>query len=443
MRPDASALPCTPRVVARVLDACAQHDGEFSDSAAWAALDPGLTAQLLDAAFTLPGLAPLLSIGLPQALDGLGRARTRPIATHAAMAQLFTRDLPLPGYRRLWRDSICTAHLAQLIAQHARFANPAEAYLAGMLCNIGQFGLLHEFKADYERLLDSTRSKAELLLLEKSCFGTTHVEVGEQLARRWNAPSFLADAIRYQHYSLNSVQGAHALVTICNLATRLAEGSNELSPSQLELGLTLFALSADDLAQMLRDADATSEQAARELGLSGQHESATHGAPDDELYRQMRDLMLVAGGPGSTAEKDCPLIGCAMQLRVAFGFTAPLFFLLEKDQPALRVRVLPGQSALAEQLTVRLNGHRNLPAHCFVTHNLVHSFDSAQKPGVLDEQIIRLAGANGVLCIPLIGPARKMAGVAVVGIHAADVALIESEKKLCWQSVRKPPTPCL
>ena len=120
MRPDASALPCTPRVVARVLDACAQHDGEFSDSAAWAALDPGLTAQLLDAAFTLPGLAPLLSIGLPQALDGLGRARTRPIATHAAMAQLFTRDLPLPGYRRLWRDSICTAHLAQLIAQHAR-----------------------------------------------------------------------------------------------------------------------------------------------------------------------------------------------------------------------------------------------------------------------------------------------------------------------------------
>jgi diguanylate cyclase (GGDEF)-like protein len=416
-------------VVARVLDACVQGEADFGQSAAWAALDPGLAARLLDAACSLPGVTPPCPLGLPEAFVGLGPNRVQPIVTHAAMGELFAQSPALTAYGLLWRDAIRTAHLAELIAQKAQFGNCSEAYLAGLLCNIGQFLMLKKFTSDYAAMLASGASRAALLLLERSQFETTHVEMGERMARRWNAASFLADAIRYQHYSLQSVAGAHPLVTICNLAVRLSGNSSELSDKKFLHGMKLFALSSDELGWMVRDAEATSEQAARELGLSDHGSTSALDKPVTDLFRPMRDLLLINGRSHSGSMDDSPLVRLAMQLRVAFGFSAPIFFLSDATRAVLHGHALPGQNPLINQLTISLVEDHGLCARSFIRLSLAHTWENLQRHGktVLDEQVSRLAGHDGILCIPLLDRDKNGLGIAAVGIHESDRPLVTRE----------------
>jgi diguanylate cyclase (GGDEF)-like protein/PAS domain S-box-containing protein len=379
----------------------------------------------MDAAFRLPGLVPPNPVELQQALKGLGPARVQPIATHAAMGQLFSRNLAQGAYRRLWREAVCTAHLAELLAQKARYSTPAEAYLAGLLCNVGQFLLLQEFANDYSGLLGSSKSKAELLLLERSCFGTTHVELAEKLTRGWDAGSFLADAIRYQHFSLSSVLGAHPLVLICNLAVHMADCSEEPSAHQIEHGMTLFSLSAQELGQMVRDAAATAEQAARDVGLSDQCD--LDDVQEGELFRQVRNLTLIAGR--LRCDEESSLSRLAMQMHVAFGFGVPVYFLRDPKGDHLLGHAMPGQSRLIEQLVVSPVAEHGLCARSFVEQALLFSVGAGQEHGrsVSDEQIARLAEGAGLLCIPLVDRGARCIGIAAIGIQEEDVALIKRE----------------
>jgi diguanylate cyclase (GGDEF)-like protein/PAS domain S-box-containing protein len=432
MRPDASTLPCASRVVAHVLDACASGDSEFSRGADWAALDPGLATQLLDLAYSLPGLtdAPA-ALDIDQVFSLLGPARIRPLANRAAMEQLFSRAVAQADYRNLWQDAVRLAHLSQLIAQRINYARPTEAYLAGLLSNVGQFCLLREFSADYAGILRSAKTKAELLLLEKSCFGLTHVEAGEQMVRRWNADSFIADAIRFQHYPSKAVQGAHALVVICNFALRLADPSNAATALPGETDSTFGIFSIEDMAQMRRDADATAEQAARELGLSNQLEPGVDAGAGNDLYRQMRDQLLVSPVPDIADSESCPLLRYATRLRVVVGLSTPHFFMLRDDKKALRVDLMPGQNALVTQLEIAIPDGASLVARSFQARQVLHSFDQALLPGrtVLDEQICRFAGASGIACVPLVDRQQACVGVAVIGVEEAQTELIAREAK--------------
>lgn len=152
-----------------------------------------------------------------QAVVVLGQQAIRNVILASTVASLM--DRPVAGYGLekgdLWQHSIAVAGAAREIAKNKGFEIAEEAYTAGLLADIG--------KLAFESLLrDVNLSSLEwqgrtFSDLEGEFFGIDHARLGAELARRWNLPARLLDAIEYHHKPENSKEGC-ALAYAVHLA---------------------------------------------------------------------------------------------------------------------------------------------------------------------------------------------------------------------------------
>jgi len=131
----------------------------------------------------------------------LGLDAIKSIAISSSVLQVFSNITFSSEFalKRFWHNSLTSAMLAKLIAQKTSFPFPDEAYLSGLLIDIGQLVLWSNFPKQYASLLGSTENEAEFSLLESKQLGITHYEAGSWLINSWNLSSFLSDAVLYHH----------------------------------------------------------------------------------------------------------------------------------------------------------------------------------------------------------------------------------------------------
>lgn len=120
------------------------------------------------------------------------------------------------------KHSYLCGYVAQLLANDFEYPVKNEAFVAGLLHDIGiaiihrylnnEFSLISELK--FYRKLNQT--KAEKLIL-----GKTHCEVGAEVASKWYFPQSLIEAIKY-HHSPSEENSNKKLVAIVHLADFIA-----------------------------------------------------------------------------------------------------------------------------------------------------------------------------------------------------------------------------
>lgn len=104
-----------------------------------------------------------------------------------------------------WRHSLATAVAGRVLARLKRSKWDEEIFLSGLLHDIGkliadQF-LPEEMDVFIARTAEFTSgSVEEILNLESRTLGTTHVEVGEYAARKWNLPEAIRTGIAFHHH---------------------------------------------------------------------------------------------------------------------------------------------------------------------------------------------------------------------------------------------------
>lgn len=135
--------------------------------------------------------------GIPQALALLGTGQLRTLVTSAPLGTT-SRSVPGINMQQFWRYSLNTAKLSRSLAglvHHDQIA----AYTAGLLHGLGEL-VIH--LADPEKAhsvntlvppLDMRRSK-----VEQRIFGYCYANVSAGLARRWQLPEVVVDALQYQ-----------------------------------------------------------------------------------------------------------------------------------------------------------------------------------------------------------------------------------------------------
>jgi putative nucleotidyltransferase with HDIG domain len=118
----------------------------------------------------------------------------------------------------LQSHSLRTAALAKQIAGFERLSKAAveEAFLAGMLHDVGKLVLALNCLREYEECIAFARDKTvPTVEAESNAFGITHAEVGMYLLRLWGLPDTVADAVAFHHYpSRSKVRGLGALVIV-------------------------------------------------------------------------------------------------------------------------------------------------------------------------------------------------------------------------------------
>ena len=110
----------------------------------------------------------------------------------------------LKGYslekNELWTQSQTCAIVSRLIAKKVKYPNPEEAYIAGLLRDIGKTILNQHMEKEYSQVLTRVEeNNVSFLDAEREVFGFNHGEIGEKVAEKWNLPESLVDAIGHHH----------------------------------------------------------------------------------------------------------------------------------------------------------------------------------------------------------------------------------------------------
>ena len=77
--------------------------------------------------------------------------------------------------------------------------NAEEAFIAGLLQDIGILFFLHHHPVEYRKIIDRKVKATTLIEAEREVFGIDHAEVGGYLADEWHLPDYVVSAIRSHH----------------------------------------------------------------------------------------------------------------------------------------------------------------------------------------------------------------------------------------------------
>lgn len=192
------SFPNPPQTVALVFSEANRDTPDLRKLCQWIGSDPGLAARVLQMAnsnrFRLCGRIATVS----EALAVLNPAHLRSIAQAAALNGAHSRVHGIE-LRAFWRYSLNTAKVARSLAG-ALHLNSGLAYTAGLVHALGELAMLGHAGMPVTQLQDAAPPLGRLRArAEQELLGYCHADVIAGLARKWQWPAVLVDALAHQH----------------------------------------------------------------------------------------------------------------------------------------------------------------------------------------------------------------------------------------------------
>jgi len=218
-----------PTSVTRILNSLDDPNSTAGLISELIGLDQALAASVLQMANSASLGFNFVCSSISDAVMRLGIKRIKVLVLGAASSGPLTRRLN--GYRLgagdLWNHSVATAVTAQWISRYLRYPDPEEAYVAGLLHDMGKLILDQYMNVDYMRILDTMRvHNLSLWQVEEKLLGIEHSMVGSLMAQKWNFPTQLINAIRY-HHAPSLANTKPELGAIINLANVFSKSEKE------------------------------------------------------------------------------------------------------------------------------------------------------------------------------------------------------------------------
>jgi putative nucleotidyltransferase with HDIG domain len=122
-----------------------------------------------------------------------------------------------------WRHNLSVACIAKALAVSAQYPKPEEAFLAGLLHDIGKLALNTFLPVEALRVfLHTVGSSASDYEAEQDLLGVTHEEVGRLAAEKWNLPTVFWGAISRHHQPFQQAKDPDTLTLLVHVANTLA-----------------------------------------------------------------------------------------------------------------------------------------------------------------------------------------------------------------------------
>lgn len=200
-----NSLPPMSLVAQELLAVFGEGDLDVHRIAVIIEKDPALLARII-------GLANSAYFGYPERVSSaedaifkvLGLNIARSLAFSVVLAGPF-RTSHCPAFRvdEYWTSAMVAATLAQRLARLVEVEprpHGGNAYLAGLLHNLGLLALVHLYPAEMSQVFERLDKDPGpgLVATERAVLGADHLQVGGWLARKWHLPAFAVAAIE-QH----------------------------------------------------------------------------------------------------------------------------------------------------------------------------------------------------------------------------------------------------
>ncbi|HET7569129.1 MAG TPA: HDOD domain-containing protein [Gammaproteobacteria bacterium] len=422
-RGSVNGLASLPHVLLKLLEV---YDGGAAGSEQLGriiAIDPALSAKVLALACAESPDPGAHYFTLQRAVDSLGVEAVKSIAVGASGHHILLRYGAdwRDHLHKLWLRALTCALAARALAEMVEYPVPEEAWLGGLLHNIGQLALGAYAPEQYPNLLAVAQEGPKLEQLELSHFDIQHYEVGAMLIESWNLQSFLADAVRYQAEPPDKLHDAHPLVRIVCVARALSMAPATERDAALGTADAIFPqLHPSRLRALIDKAEEQATETARRLRIPLDPDVADADMADKafELANRIRSIAVLDGvsQPLSIAHEMTTLARAARcGVEILVGENACRLLVYDSAQDVLIDACEPDRTQ-AVALRLAVESGDNLPARALKDNRILNSADAETAEGlvVVDRQLLRQLGTQAMLCVPLVDEGAK-AGVILVG----------------------------
>ncbi len=398
-------LPSLPHVLVDMLHACQGNQASFQDLSQIISRDAAIAARVVSLANSSFYNRGTKINSLERALLVLGTDTIKTIVITASIQQFFSGLRPRQNLflKQFWKRSLRCALIAKSFAILTSYPHPDEAYLTGLLHNIGELVLETNYSEDFDTLLELD-SETERLNEESRVFGVNHADVGAWLVGEWGLSEFTADAIKFHHAPAESIEDAHHLVKLIYLASLLSKADSLNSLTVFDEAEQLFELNASLVTEIVNKIDTEVVDIAASLGISIQDRDSDQ-AKQVDLAKQVRNIGLLQTATSELNRATSKLeLGRAFQstLELLFGFTHSAVFWYQAEDKELSFAV-PEQPD-STPIKFQLESHRSVVARAGIEGKILCSDDLREndKPlPVVDRQLTRMLKAECLVCIPI------------------------------------------
>lgn len=229
-------LPSMPGAFVAAVDVLSRDDVPASVCIEAIERDQALTVRMLRLANSSFYGAPGQVARVGDAIQMLGlRTVASTLAAISLRAMLGALRCEGFNFETYWSHSLRTAMAARELAQRVS-QDAGKAFLLGLVHDVGQLILAMTSPAQEARALKLGRLEGvPLHAAERRVLGVSHAEVGAAVARKWNFPASIADAIAHHHEPAHMPPGeqldlGHLLPLANRLAHVLEDPANDLAP---------------------------------------------------------------------------------------------------------------------------------------------------------------------------------------------------------------------
>lgn len=448
---NSGSLPPLPEVLVKLMEACEDSESSLTDIAAIISKDTILNYKVLNLVNSAYYGVALKFNNIQQAVIYLGSNTIKNLAVTTTIQQVFSKK----SYKKIkqfnitdfWVHSLHCATLSKHIAQRVGYSNYDEAYLSGMLHDIGRLLLITTFPEKCQALVQQAESFESLPETEKKVFGINHNEVGAWFIQKWQLPSFMADSVRYHHETPERIAESFPLIKIvyyANLINKWEEQQKQINV----IGDMLFDFDEGDNQEILADSTDEVKDVAEEFGItlpsqfpknvesgwalsfeSEESESIHPPANSNEedaseaentLVSKVKNISMLTPLLESlvSANEKQSILGAFEQcVKILFNIQHVLFFLPEKKKILLQGVTSPQNHfyQLSQDMTLPLKRTSSQIVSAYNEQSLIYVSEGNVNLSLADRQILTAIKSENGLIVP-ISAENVSTGVIILGL---------------------------
>lgn len=425
-------LPSMPQILVQLLDLCDRDEASLAELGGLVNKDAAITARVIAIANSAYYRRSQLLDGLDQCLAVLGSEAVRGVVLNQSIQELFGRFRGGAGFdlRPFWLHALRCAVFAKRLAKHVNYANADEAYLAGLLHDVGQLALIAVASDRYLPMLKAHVDESDLLQAEQAAFGLNHAEIGAWLAERWRMHPLFVDGLRYHHEPRERIRHAHPLARIVALANQFSTVPGE---AEAEALATAWGLSPGAGLSLMTGAEEAVRLIAEQFGIvlpdndPEQAQTEVRQATE-KLVDAMSDRLLASHAFPATAcdaDPEFARLMLAQSTRLIFGACSVALFTPESG--CLRGEGLDADGHRLVELEIALDDPDSGIARAWRGESA--ALPNGTAASLVDAQVRRLMRAAVLMPLRL-GEAGQSVGVLVLGIDAESAGALKGRTRL-------------
>ncbi len=232
-------LPTLPSVVAKMIELVDNPKTSAASLARLISTDQALTAKILKLAnspyYGFP--REISTVNLAIVVLGFNTVKDMGLSISVLNAFRGREESEHFDISKFWEHSIACAVAARFLARMFRYRIVGEAFVAGLLHDVGKVVLNQYLHPEFLRIMTEVhQNDVPLLEAENNVIGVTHAQVGGWLAEKWNLPAPITESISFHHDPLQA--GRHKdIALLTSFAdfivrySRIGDSGNKMAPA--------------------------------------------------------------------------------------------------------------------------------------------------------------------------------------------------------------------